>query len=200
MKQQRALGLSVCLVGGLAICLFAKSDEPKPIIRDKSPDGKFALEVSKDAQGGSAAIISLKEKGDVVTLETYQNYAEEAHLVWSKDSQRVAYFEPDRRGGSTTVYFRKGDTFEEVGLPELPECTNPPANKELHHVKTIESTTKPQKWLSSGALVLNVQAGDLMENEAGTEQTAQTCSQDVTIAFDANHKSSVKSVKRVKSH
>jgi hypothetical protein len=50
-------------------------------------------------------------------LEIYQNFTEEAHLVWSKDSLRVASFEPDRPGDSTTVYFRKGSEFEEVSLP-----------------------------------------------------------------------------------
>ena len=180
------------------ICLLP-SVEAKDIIRDKSPDGKFALRVIEDEMGGRAAIIDLKSKVDVVELEIYQNYTEQAHLVWSKDSQRVAYFEPHRRGGNTTVYFRNGDTFEEVELPELPQCKNPPANKELHHVKTVESAAAPKKWLSSGALVLNVRSEDLMENEAETEQTGQTCSQDVTIAFDANHKASVRGVKQIRS-
>src|SRR5262249_40641084 len=159
--------------------------EAKDIIKDKSPDGKFALRITKEEEDRSVAIVDLKSKAEVVALEVYQNYTDEAHLVWSKDSQRVAYFEPDRRGGSTTVYFRKGDAFEEVELPEIPECKNPPPNKKVHHVKTVESRTSPQKWLSSGVLVLNVHAGDLMENEAGTEQTEQTCSQDVTISFDS---------------
>ena len=95
---------AVILVG---YCLVP-SLEAKDIIRDKSPDGKFALRVTKEGEGWGAAIINLKSKQDVVGLEIYQNFTEDAHLVWSKDSQRVAYFEPDRRGGSTTVYFRKG--------------------------------------------------------------------------------------------
>ena len=138
-------------------CLLA-APEAKDIIRDKSPDRKFALRITKDDMGGSAAIIDLKGKGEVAALEVYQNYTEQAHLVWSKDSQRVAYFEEDRRGGSTTVYFRNGDTFENVDLPELPECKIHAATGETH-VKTIEATTAPQKWLSSGALVLRVRSG-----------------------------------------
>jgi len=81
-------------------------------------------ESQKRTKIGELAIINLKSKQDVVGLEIYQNFTEEAHLVWSKDSQRVAYFEPDRRGGSTTVYFRKGSDFEEVSLPygDFPAC------------------------------------------------------------------------------
>ncbi len=186
------LALAVILIGN---CLMP-SLEAKDIIRDKSPDGKFALRIAKDEQGGSAAIIDLKSRGDVVTLETYQNYTEEAHLVWSKDSQRVAYFEPDRRGGSTSVYFRNGSEFENVELPDIPECKNSPKKGESH-VKTVETTTKPQKWLSSGALDLKVQLGDLMEK--GDNQRGQTCTQIVTVVFDSSHKASVQSVKRVKS-
>jgi hypothetical protein len=100
----------------LLIVSTVQADD-KDIIRDKSPDGKFALRVTKDDMGGSAAIVDLKSKGEVATLETYQNYTEEAHLVWSKDSQRVAYFEPDRRGGSTTAYFWDGSEFKEVSIP-----------------------------------------------------------------------------------
>ena len=180
--------------GALLIVSSLQADD-KDIIRDKSPDGKFALRVSKDEQGGSAAIIDLKSKAEIVGLEIYQSYTEQAHLVWSKDSQRVAYFEPDRRGGSTTVYFRTGSKFEAVELPsDFPECKHSTANKDATHVKTVEATTSPQKWLSSGALVLKVYSDDLMEK--GPDKT---CTQLVTIAFDANRKASVESVKEKKS-
>src|ERR1041384_7334693 len=115
MQHRVLLGMSV--IASLALRLVAAQDEPKEITRDKSPDGKFALEITKEEEGWSAAIIDLKTKREMVSLEIYQNYTEEAHLVWSKDSQRVAYFEPDRRGGGTTVYFRKADKFEAVDLP-----------------------------------------------------------------------------------
>ena len=175
--------------------------EDKEIIRDKSPDGKFALRMTKEEEGWSAAIIDLKGKDDDVELEVYQNqsdvFIKQGHLVWSKDSQRVAYFEPDRRGGSTTVYFRSGSKFEYVELPEIPKCTIPPANGGEDYVKTIQATTAPQKWLSSGALVLKVHSDELLEK--GEDQRSHTCTQIVTVEFDSNHKGSVQSVKRVKS-
>ena len=70
---------AVILIGN---CLVP-SLQAQDIIKDKSPDGKFALRITKDDMGGSAAIIGLKDNGLVATLETYQNYTEEAHLVWS---------------------------------------------------------------------------------------------------------------------
>jgi hypothetical protein len=196
MKNRLILGLSLSLVGWLSICLFAEAAEPKDIIRDKSPDGKFALRITKEDVGWGAATIALKSKEVVVGLEIYQSYTEKAHPGWSKDSQRVAYFEPDRSGGGTTVYFRTGSEFAGVELPssDFPECKQSAANKDAVHVKTIEETTSPQKWLSSGALVLKVYTDDLMDNAPD-----KTCTQLVTIAFDADHKASVQSAKEVKS-
>ena len=152
-------------------------------------------ESQKRTKIGELAIINLKSKQDVVGLEIYQNFTEEAHLVWSKDSQRVAYFEPDRRGGSTTVYFRKGSEFEEVSLPygDFPACEEKPSEKDSgdKYLKTVEATTRPVKWLPSGDLVL----GQHSESEMETGRT-RGCGQTITIAFDSDHKASVKSAKQ----
>jgi hypothetical protein len=98
----------------LIVNCLVPSLEAKDIIRDKSPDGKFALRISKAEPGGTsaweAAIIDLKSKADVAALEIYQTYTEQAHLVQSKDSQRVAYFEPDRRGGVPRFTFEKAQS------------------------------------------------------------------------------------------
>jgi len=199
MTQQYQRLRAIVAIAALMIASSLQAED-KDIIKDKSPDGKFALRITKEEQGGArawgAAIIDLKSKDEVVGLDIYQNYTEKAHLVWSKDSQRVAYFEPDRRGGSTTVYFRIGSKFEEVELPssDFPECKHSNANEDATHVKTVEETTSPQEWLSSGALVLKVYSDDLMDK--GPDKT---CTQLVTIAFDANHKASVQSAKEVKS-
>jgi hypothetical protein len=106
----RTLVIAALLIGGN--CL-SPSLEAKDIVRDKSPDGKFALRLTKGEEGWGAAIIDLKSKNDIVGLEIYQNqsdlFIKQGHLIWSKDSQRVAYFEPDRRGGGTTVWFQQDD-------------------------------------------------------------------------------------------
>jgi len=70
--------------------------------------GKFALRITKGEEDWEAAIIDVRTKKTVADLEVYGSYAKEARLVWSQDSQRAAYFSPDRRGGLTTVYFRNG--------------------------------------------------------------------------------------------
>jgi hypothetical protein len=151
-------------------------------------------ESQKRTKIGELAIINLKSKQDVVGLEIYQNFTEEAHLVWSKDSQRVAYFEPDRRGCSTTVYFRKGSDFEEVSLPygDFPACEEKTSGKDSgdKYLKTVMAATRLVKWLPSGDLVLEQHSESEMEN-GGTWD----CGQTITIAFDSDHKASVRSAK-----
>jgi hypothetical protein len=165
-------------------------------IKDKSPDGEFALEITKEDEGWAAAIINVKTKQNVVGLDIYQNFTEDAHLVWSKDSQRVAFFEPDRRGGSTTVYFRKGSSFDEVSLAELdfPDCEDKASEQDSNDkfLKGIESTTKPVKWLSSGELVLEQHFESEMESGA-----THKCGQTITMGFDSTHKPSIKSANRM---
>src|SRR5690242_19452230 len=178
----------------------------KDIIKDRSPDRKFALRLAKGDEGWGAAIIGLKSNDDVVGLEIYQNqsdsFIKQGHLVWSKDSQRVAYFEPDRRGGSTTVYFRIGSEFKEVSIPygdptgDFPACEDKSLEKNSDdpYVKDIEFTARPVKWLPSGELVLAVHCTRITESGA-TRSSAKT----ITIAFDADHKALVKGVKDEKA-
>ena len=179
----------------LIACYLLPSLKAKDTVRDKSPDGQFALEITKEDVGWAAAIINVKTNENVVGLDIYQNYTEDAHLVWSKDSQRVAYFEPDRRGGSTTVYFRRDSGFEEVSLVEIefPDCEEKQSQQDSNdkYLKTIETTMRPLKWLSSGELVLEQHSESEMESGA-----TRRCGQTITMAFDSDHKASVKSAKR----
>ena len=69
------------------------------------------------------------------------------------------------------VYFRKGSEFEEVSLPysDFPACEEKPSEKDSgdKYLKTIEATTRPEKWLPSGDLVL----GQHSESEMETGRT-----------------------------
>jgi len=181
------LAFAVILIGN---CLLA-SLEAKDISRDKSPDGKFALRIHKGEEGWEAAIVDVRTKKSVVDLDVYGNYIEGMRLVWSKDSKRVAHFEPDRRGGTTHIYFRNGSKFEEVQFPsgEVPECHgNLTAEAAKKFVKTTDATESPKAWLKSGALVIAVDESWITEDGGGS------CSQTVTIAFDPNRKAFVQSV------
>ena len=93
--------------------------------RYRSPDGMLAL------RGAYPEDESAEVESGIVELSTHKvlldlhgpgrPYIDEAKLVWSADSQRVAFFEPNRRGGLTRVFFRSGTSFQEIELPTLPE-------------------------------------------------------------------------------
>jgi hypothetical protein len=166
---------------------FAKGEE---MIKDKSPNGKFSLRIAKGEEDWEAAIIDARTKKTVLDLEAYGAYVKEARLVWSNDSQRVAYFSPSRRGGTATIYFRNGSAFSEIELPGLSTCEeNSSAQDGDKYVKTTASNIVPKKWLKSGALVFTI------DHEWVTESGGSFhCSARVTVAFDSNQKASVQSV------
>jgi hypothetical protein len=57
------------------------------------------------------------------------------------------YFEPDRRGGSTAVYFRIGSEFKEVSIPYGDSTGDFPACEDKSFEK--KATTPMSKILSS---------------------------------------------------
>jgi len=59
----------------IANCLVP-SLEAKDVIKDKSPDGKFALRIHKGEEGWEAAIVDVRTKKSVVDLDVYGNYVE----------------------------------------------------------------------------------------------------------------------------
>lgn len=188
MKQLFLLLLSA---GFLLSSLQAEDNVKYP-----SPDGKFAM-LSTRAEEGTIAIqlIEVSSRKAVLDLaDTGNPYAMDCTMLWSPDSQRVAFFNSSRRGGTTTVYFRNESGFEEIPLPELPGCREKAAAKDDDEiVKGLGTTTSPQRWDKSGALVLTV---------ADAWVTARTdvreCSQTITVAFNPRKKASIQKVTRKK--
>jgi hypothetical protein len=156
-----------------------------------SPDGKFAMQLSNQAQGGKQIQLVEVSSGKVVVDLGDAPYprANDCRLLWSPDSQRVAFYGANQRGGDTTVYFRSESKFSESPLPELGICATATQKKELKAEginKFIEFDTAPKKWLKSGALVLmNTQGWETNDGDL------RGCTQTVTIAFDARHKASI---------
>ena len=73
---------------------------------------------------------------------------------------------------------------------EVPECNGSRTAEEAKKfAKTTEATESPKAWLESGALVIAVDESWITEDGGG-----HSCSQTVTIAFDANRKAFLQSV------
>ncbi|MBO0695512.1 MAG: hypothetical protein J2P56_05350 [Verrucomicrobia bacterium] len=186
----------VALAANLSISSWA--DEP---MRDPSPDGRFAMLLTEDQKEEGRVKIQLVEVSSrKVVLELAESghpHSDDCKLLWSPDSQRVAFYEAHHRGGDTTIYFRNDSGFTESPLPELDNCATAAEKKELKgrgvH-KFIEANTAPKEWLKSGALIV--------QNDQGWETTdgnLRGCTQVVTIAFDTKHKASIQRVADKKS-
>ena len=122
---------------------------------------------------------------ELVSLNSFGSpYANHSSLLWSPDSKRVVYTEDSRRGGYTTVYQQKGDGFEEVKLPDLPDC-------EAKHVqKVYEVSLSAERWLNASTLVLLTRGGWTTEDGGDGE-----CEKSVTIMFNAKGKASIQKVR-----
>jgi lipoprotein NlpI len=169
----------VSLAATLGLSITTHAGE---IIKDRSPDGRFALQLSADQDQFELGLVNLGTHKELVSLASLGSpYAKHSHLIWSPDSKRVACTEDSRRGGYTTVYQQKGDGFEEVKLPELPDC-------EAKHVqKVYEASVSAERWLNASTLVLLRRGGWTTEDGE--------CEKSVTIIFDTNGKASIQKVR-----
>ena len=194
MKATQVLFVGVHFALGV---LTVRADDAT---RFPSPDGKFAMLLTDDTEEGPVKIQLIEVGSRKVVLDLADSglpRAKDCKLLWSPDSQRFAFYEANRRGGDTTVYFRNESVFTESPLPELGGCATTTEKKELKAKgvnKFIESDTAPRQWLKSGALVLmNAQGWETNDGNL------RGCTQTVTIAFDAKHKASVQRVADKKS-
>jgi hypothetical protein len=206
----RLLPLSIFILG----CLIASADGDE-IIKDKSPDGKFALQLTSGKEGWDTAVIDAKTKKKVFDLETVatsgdkerirwassvdtfhiEDYAKDARLLWSNDSQRIAYFNEDRDEHTASVYFRNGDTFEEVALPELPRCEEI-KGEDPKYLSTVWYRLTPESWLDPQTL-LTTFSGEWrrMNGETGAKAMIG-CEQNVTFTFDVQRHASVAKIQK----
>lgn len=179
---------------------FVPSLGAEEIIKDKSPDGKFALQLIRSNDGWDAAIVELPTKKKVTESEAAGVVEQDVKLVWSKDSQRVAYFNPDRKPGTLRVYFRSDSKLEEVALPEIPRCNEftlntgqPISGKDVdpEFLETVYLDLEPTHWVNPGTLAVAAR---------GEWKTVKGemigCDQNVRIAFDANGKAAIDKVEK----
>lgn len=172
-----------------AFGLSASAYGDEGITKDRSPDGRFALQLNRNDEEGMYAlgIIDIAAKKELVSLEPLGNpYAKESHLAWSPDSKRVAFNASNRRGGEATVYQLKDNAFVEVKIPQTPDC-------EAKHVsKVYEASLLAQRWADPSTLVMIKRGG--WNTEDGGEGE---CEKVITMKFDPNGKASIQNVKSV---
>jgi hypothetical protein len=140
-----------------AILLVSTSLFADEYIASTSPDGKFALRVTREDQQPyrqGAAIVEAKTRKVILDLDTNKVFDPEAKLVWSSDSQWIAYVtrtEEETRSAATRVFVRNGSGFAEIKLPELPE---PKLPEQAPSSEKRSTMIKPGRWSKSGSLDL----------------------------------------------
>jgi hypothetical protein len=195
----------IALLASILIAIsFVSSLKAEEVIKDKSPDGKFALRMTHGEEGWDTEIIETATKKKVIDLESVavsgdkdrivwmsdsseavERYGSEATLIWSRDSQRVAYYNLHRLNHTLSVYFRNGSSFEEVTLPEFPKCDEI-KNQDPNDVEIVHFGVKPIYWMDSGALSV------IVEHWWRTpEGKLRTCEPTFTITFDAQRHASL---------
>src|SRR5215471_5582292 len=120
----RFTAIFVALVLVLAKPTTGLADEK---IKDVSPDGQFAMSVEDRGEGDvTTSLVEAKTHKLLLKLDDMGHpYCDAARLVWSPDSKRFAFQRQDRRGDHTDIYIRKGADFEQVELPDIPQCNHP---------------------------------------------------------------------------
>ena len=197
--------LTLLLVGWTTIGLAEQNSS----IKFPSPDGRFALRITRPKDDEYHPTVELIEKDSgkvMVTLHSASGTElfdpSESALVWSADSKSVAYGFRDSPPGvrvisrGALVCFWNGSGFDKVFLPEnlpVPEIKFPKGKG--GNVKPYGSGVKPLRWLKSGDLEMSSEDMVLLRDD-GKSYTGVL---QFTISFDAQHHASMKKVGKTKT-
>jgi membrane-bound inhibitor of C-type lysozyme len=179
---------TACVVAAfiLALPIVAFAAEK---LKDRSPDGQFSMSL-KDEEDHEVSITLVETKTHKFVQKLSDSghpYSDGARILWSPDSKRFAYCEENRKGKLTQLYIRKDSSFEDVELPDLPECDHPELDGSIYSYLT------PKSWVKPDTLVL------VAHDEWTTEdRKAHECDRTVTIAIDSSGKASIQSIQENK--
>jgi len=169
----------------LTACVLRALIASEPEISDRSPDKKYALwqqHADKQPYLGDVKLIESKTREPVLTLDQ-QVEPFSKKLLWSKDSQRFVYFNDASfgEGGFVKVFFRNGDSFSEVKLPDLPAPPQPATTANTDRVEP-RTRVEPLRWTDRGELILEK---EIISDDWGRAAL------EIAIAFDAQHQATV---------
>jgi hypothetical protein len=183
MRTLARLLLCIVVAATLAVRVCAQQAAPVEQIDWPSPDGKFAFVA---AYGEDLHTIDLVDKPSAKKLQRIgEEDSSQAswHVLWAKDSRRFALM--TRLGHpiqGVDVFFRSGDTFRKIDLPDLPEANIPDKlrrGRKFPHVAS-QNWQEATAWQKDGSLVVTI---DTMID--GGDGGSLTATRTVMLAFDA---------------
>ena len=157
MNRARPMKCTLILIALAMFPAFLRCNADE-YVESKSPDGKYALHVTRgDKQPfpQSDALIERATRKVIMELDKDSLFAPEAKLVWAKNSQRFAYVretKEDPRCFGTRLFQRNGAGFDEVRLPDLPPPKLPGQASES---EPRQVNIKAIRWADPNSLELN---------------------------------------------
>jgi hypothetical protein len=159
----------------------ASAGDTKGSIDWPSPDGKFAFLTAHGEDLHTIDLIDKKSQKKLQRIGEEDSSQTSWHLLWAPDSNRFALM--TRLGHpiqGADVYFRTGETFRKIDLPELPEANIPERlkhGKRFPHAASL-NWQEAQEWKKDGSLVVTI---DTMIDGEGSSITA---TRTVVLGFD----------------
>jgi hypothetical protein len=146
-----------------------------------SPDGKFAFVTSYGEDLHTIDLIDKQSRKQLQRIGEEDSSQASWHVLWAPDSQRFALM--TRLGHpiqGVDVYFRNGETFRKIELPDLPQAEIPERlkrGKKYPHVASL-NWQEAEGWRKDGSLVVTVTT---MIDGAGSSITA---TRTIVLGFD----------------
>jgi hypothetical protein len=166
----------------------ASADDTNGSIDWPSPDGKLAFLTFHGEDQHTIDLIDNKSRKKLQRIGAEDSSQTSWHPLWAPDSNRFALM--TRLGHpiqGVDVYFRTGETFQKIDLPELPEANIPERlkhGKKFPHVAGL-NWQEAKEWKKDGSLVVTI---DTMIDGDGTTITA---TRTVVLGFDAAGKARI---------
>lgn len=166
----------------------ASATEPKGNIDWPSPDGKFAFRTVMAEYLHTIDLIDRPSEKKLQRIGEEDSSQASWYAVWAPDSSRFALM--TRLGHpiqGLDVYFRNGDTFRKIDLPDLPETDIPERMRRGHKFPHFAGLNwqAAEEWKKDGSLVMTIVT---MIDGAGRTITA---TRTVVLSFDKAGKAKI---------
>jgi hypothetical protein len=188
----RRLLLLLCFVSpaafAAAVCAQEKMAPPNENVNWPSPDAKFAFLTSYRDDLHTIDLIDRKS-GTKFRIDERDSSQASWHVLWAPDSNRFALM--TRVGHpiqGIDVYFRSGETFQKIELPDLPEADIPEKlkhGKKFPHFASL-NWQEAKEWKMDGSLVVTI---DTMID--GGDGGSITATRTVVLGFDQASKAKI---------
>jgi hypothetical protein len=177
--------LLLCLVGLAAFAAAVRAQQPAARPSENfnwpSPDGKFAFLTSYGDDLHTIDLIDKKSGKKLQRIGEEDSSQASWHLLWAPDSNRFALM--TRLGHpiqGLDVYFGRGETFQKIDLPELPEAN---ISEQLKHGKKFPHFASlnwqgAKRWTKDGSLVVTIDT--MIDGDGGSITATRT----VVLGFD----------------